>query len=360
MDKQPLIFDGFLEVVKGQEEISRLIKLDRMDSPVGRALSSELMRNPLISRHRCENLSNLTELYPYVHYPRRDFESLFCDGRRLVMLSQSELNGLLGTNESLTLAELNEFYLPIVQHVALKAKEHLREHPSETFIVGIAGSVAVGKSTTARVIHALLARNFERATLVSTDNFIYPTAILEEKGIMHRKGFPESFDQEALLAFFQALKNNEADIHIPIYDHISYDILKDRTQVVSHPDILVLEGLNVLQPYQAIEDDVEVTHHFSDHLHYSVYVDAKSEDIKQWYIDRFLSFRNNNLSDKNSRWQKYADLSEQEVIKKAGEIWDSINGLNLKEYIAPSKYRADLIIEKSADHSVQSIHKKRG
>jgi len=360
VDKQPSVAEGALGV-KSQESTSSLcqVESDRPQAMV-RVSNQELMRNPAmdVAQRRCESLSTLSGRWRHVYTPRKDFFSLFYDVRSPSMLTQSELDNLLGVNESLTLAELNEVYLPIVERITLKATEHLKENPSETFIIGIAGSVAVGKSTSARVIHALLARNFERAALVSTDNFLYPTAVLEEKEIMHRKGFPESFDQEAMLDFFQALKNNQADICVPIYDHISYDILKDRTQVVSHPEILVLEGLNVLQPYKTIADDIEVTYHFSDHLHYSIYVDAKSEDIKQWYVERFLSFRNSNLSDKNSRWQKYAGLSEQEVVKKAEEIWDSINGLNLKDHIEPSKDRADLIIEKSADHAVRGINMK--
>ncbi len=304
-----------------------------------------------------KSLTSLEE-HHYQHYTRGQLMRLFSKPDHHFVLTEDALNNLLGTNEKLTFSELHEFYIPLIEQLSAKATEHLTTYPEQTFMIGIAGSVAVGKSTTARVIHALLAKQFERVSLVSTDNFIYPNKHLEAHEIMHRKGFPESFNQEAMLTFFEQLKNNQDSIEIPIYDHISYDILQDKTQIISHPQVMVLEGLNVLQPYNVIEDDIETTHHFSEHLHFSIYVDAPSHDIKEWYIQRFLAFRNSSFPHTSSRWQHYATLTEEAATAKAGEIWDAINGLNLQEHIEPSKIHADLIIEKAADHSVLGVKLK--
>ncbi len=279
-------------------------------------------------------------------------------------LSEADLARLRGLNEAMSLREVAEIYLPLSRllNLYVAAQQELHE-AKDTFlgnqtapvpyIIGIAGSVAVGKSTTARLLQALLARwpNHPRVELVTTDGFLFPNVVLEERGLMTRKGFPESYDRRRLLRFVAEVKAGEPEVDAPVYSHIAYDILPSHVVTVRQPNIVILEGLNVLQTGVGADNPVFV----SDYFDFSIYVDADEEHIKRWYVNRFLTLRRTAFRDPASYFHRYANLSDEEAMQKALSIWNEINGVNLQENILPTRTRAHLILEKGADHAVESV-----
>ncbi|WP_022941499.1 type I pantothenate kinase [Psychromonas hadalis] len=282
-------------------------------------------------------------------------------------LSEQDLQQLQGINESLSLDEVRDIYLPLSRLLNLYVEAQQYRHTVRDkflnsnnehvpYIIGIAGSVAVGKSTTARILQALLSRwpEHPQVALVTTDGFLRPNQDLVARNLMHKKGFPESFDIKALVDFVAAIKSGKESVSAPIYSHLTYDILPDETIKVEKPDIVILEGLNVLQTAINYPDHPHRVF-VSDFVDFSIFVDADTDLLKQWYIQRFLKFREGAFTDPNAYFHSYSKMSEREAIKIAAKIWDEINGVNLQENIRPTRDRANLILKKSTNHQVSNV-----
>lgn len=289
-------------------------------------------------------------------------------------LTETDLRELQGINERLSLDEVAEVYLPLSRllnlHVSATQALHAttdvflgRPSRAVPFVIGIAGSVAVGKSTTARILQALLSRwgNHPRVDLVTTDGFLHPNAVLEARGLMHRKGFPESYDVKRLVQFVHDVKSGVARVEAPVYNHIVYDILPGETIVVEQPDVLIVEGLNVLQgPGRQASAGSRARRVFvSDYFDFSIYVDAPEPALMGWYVDRFLRFRESVFRDPRSYFKRFAELTEREAVETARKIWTDINGANLRQNIAPTKERATLILEKGEGHAVERVRLRK-
>jgi type I pantothenate kinase len=286
-------------------------------------------------------------------------------------LTESDLAVLRGINEHLSLEEVTLVYLPLSRllNLYVAATQRLRQ-TTDTFlgalpapvsyVVAIAGSVAVGKSTAARVIEALLRRwpNHPKVDLVTTDGFLHPNAVLEQRGLMQRKGFPESYDLRALLKFLSDLKSGQSRIEVPVYSHELYDIIPDRKKVVEQPDIVIVEGLNVLQTSDGRGSQPPRTF-VSDFFDFSIFIDAQEDHIRQWYVDRFLTFQRTVFQKPHAYFHKYANLSSSEARQTALSIWESINAVNLRQNILPTRERAHLILEKGEDHAVRSVQLRK-
>lgn len=282
-------------------------------------------------------------------------------------LSETELNQLRGLGDTLNLEEVNQVYLPLSRLLNLYANAAAGINRATNdflgisaqkvpFVIGVAGSVAVGKSTTARVLQELLRHwpSTPNVQLVTTDGFLYPNAELERRGLMGRKGFPESYDRRALLRFVSEVKSGAPVVTAPKYSHLYYDIIPDERIEVTRPDVLIVEGLNVLAPAKLDGTDSSALS-LADFFDFSIYVDARTSDIERWYVQRFLKLQRSAFTNPDSYFRRYADLSEDAATELALSIWKSINEPNLRENVRPTRSRADLILSKSADHRVHRV-----
>lgn len=306
---------------------------------------------------------------PYRHFVTEDWGVLREDTP--LTLSEEDLKILRGWGERISLDEVSEVYLPLsrllnlyvgaTQELYRATGEFLRKrHDKVPYIIGVAGSVAVGKSTTARILRELLARwpNHPKVDLVTTDGFLYPNAVLEKRKLMGRKGFPESFDIKRLVRFLNSVKSGCARASAPVYSHFFYDIVPDEEVVVQQPDILIVEGLNVLQGPRIIDGGAPELI-VSDFFDFSVYIDADESVIRDWYIQRFLDLRKTSFQNPDAYFHRYAGLSDDEAVDVADGIWTSINLANLHQNILPTRQRADLILRKGKDHSISDIYLRK-
>ncbi|WP_435604017.1 type I pantothenate kinase [Streptomyces sp. bgisy130] len=306
---------------------------------------------------------------PYVDLTRAQWSAL--REKTPLPLTADEVEQLRGLGDVIDLDEVRDVYLPLSRllNLYVGATSNLRgalntflgdagggPQPGTPFVIGVAGSVAVGKSTTARLLQALLARwpEHPRVELVTTDGFLFPNAELHRRGLMSRKGFPESYDRRALTRFVAAVKSGKAQVTAPVYSHLIYDIVPGEQLTVQRPDILIVEGLNVLQPALPGKDG-RTRLGLADFFDFSVYVDARTEDIEKWYLGRFRKLRETAFQNPFSYFRKYTQVSEDEALDYARMMWRTVNKPNLQQNVAPTRGRASLVLRKGPDHKVQRL-----
>jgi type I pantothenate kinase len=309
------------------------------------------------------------DLSPYRIFSRAEWATLREDTP--MTLEPAEITRLRSMHDRLDISEVEEIYLPLSRLLSLyvAATQNLfraqrrflgTEDAKMPYIIGVGGSVAVGKSTTARVLQALLGRwpNVPKVDLVTTDGFLYPNAVLDREGLMDKKGFPESYDVQALLRFLSDIKAGRRPVHAPIYSHLVYDVVPNVWIEIDRPDILIIEGLNVLQAGRMPKDGNAVPF-VSDFFDFSIYLDADEAVLESWYVGRFLAMRGTAFADPKSYFHRYSRLSDAEATATATSIWDRINLVNLRENVVPTRPRADLILKKGESHQVEEVALRR-
>src|SRR4051794_28125202 len=305
------------------------------------------------------------QVSPFTAFDRESWRALAAGWA--LPLDAADVRALASLGDRIDLDEVATVYLPLARLLHLHVTASRRLWAAQTqflgartakvpFVIAVAGSVAVGKSTTARLLQALLAAapDTPRVDLVTTDGFLLPNAELEARGLLGRKGFPESYDRRALLRFLADVKSGRGQVSAPLYDHQAYDVVPGARQVVDRPDILVLEGLNVLQAGRRADGRAPEVF-LSDYFDFSVYVDAAEPDIQRWYIERFLALRRTAFADTSAYFHRFADLTDEQARQTALGIWAAVNGPNLRDNIAPTRSRARLVLQKASDHAVRRV-----
>ncbi|MFY9304926.1 MAG: type I pantothenate kinase [Rhodoluna sp.] len=298
---------------------------------------------------------------PFVEISRADWAEL--GNSTELPLTEAEIAQIRGLGDFLDIKEVREVYLPLSRFLNIYVSEYSKLHKATSnflgersakvpFIIGIAGSVAVGKSTVSRLLRELLTRweGTPKVALITTDGFLYPNHELEKRSLMHRKGFPESYDRMALLNFVADIKSGKENVQAPIYSHLTYDIVPDKFETVGSPDVVIIEGLNVLQ---SPGPDQEVT--LSDYFDFKIFVDAETQNISNWFLNRFHELRESAFTNPASYFHRYAEMPLDKALEKAAEIWQSINLPNLTENILPTRSRATLVLKKGDKHAVESV-----
>lgn len=302
---------------------------------------------------------------PFITFSREDWRQYRHDTP--LTLSEAEITRLQGINETLSISEVEEIYLPLSRLLNLYVQATQELHsvsgrflnhstPKVPYIIGVSGSVAVGKSTTSRILQALLSRwpDHPRVEIVMTDGFLFPNAVLEERHLMLRKGFPESYDLHRLIQFLIDLKAGNPNLEVPLYSHHHYDIIADQTKTINQPDIVILEGLNVLQ-VRAPKEAGSIQRFVSDFFDFSIYVDAETSVIMKWYLDRFVTLRERAQGDKTAYFHRFVNLSDKDALDFARQVWHETNEANLVENILPYKERTNLMLVKGEDHSIEKV-----